>query len=140
MICEAESAGGASLLPLVGVGAMRSMTNEGRYDRVGISRGPSSDPFYARATFSHKWEKGAPMVFLFPKQKKLKLNLTARTLLPLVGEGGPAKRDRMRGAAETASRVAFRHGDFAHEPVARLIGQELQRLIPMRHLLAQIAR
>ena len=30
--------------------------------------------------------------------------------------------------------------DFANEPVARLIGQELQRLIAMRHLLAQIAR
>ena len=51
-----------------------------------------------------------------------------------------AKQGRMRGAAETASCAAFRHGDFADEPVARLIGQELQRLIAMRHLLAQIAR
>ena len=64
MICEAESAGGASLLPLVGEGVMRSMTDEGRYDWVGISRGPSSDPCYARATVSHKWEKGAPLLFL----------------------------------------------------------------------------
>ena len=80
------------------------------------------------------------MVFWFPRQKKLKMNLTARALLPLVGERSPAKRGRMRDAAETASRAAFRHGDFADEPVARLVGQELQRLIAMRHLLAQIAR
>ena len=63
MICEAEF-GGASLLPLVGEGVMRSMTDEGRRDWVETSPEPSSDPCFARATFSHKWEKGAPLLFL----------------------------------------------------------------------------
>jgi zinc/manganese transport system substrate-binding protein len=73
MFFEANS-GGASLLPLVGEGAMRSMTDEGRRDWVETSPEPSSDPCYARATFSHKWEKGAPLLFLL-------LNLAA-LLLP----------------------------------------------------------
>ena len=48
------------------------------------------------------------MFFWFLRQKKLKMNLSARILLPLVGEGGPAKRDRIRDAcAETASRASM---------------------------------
>ena len=43
---------------------MRSMTDEGRRDWVETSPKPSSDPCYARATFSHKWEKGAPLLYL----------------------------------------------------------------------------
>ena len=62
-------------------------------------RRPSSDPCFASAPFSHKWEKGALAFDWVIKQKNLKLNLATRILLPLVGEGGPAKRGRMRGLA-----------------------------------------
>ena len=63
----------------------------------------SSDPRFARAAFSHKWEKGALTFDWVIKQKNLKLNLATRILLPLVGERSPAKRGRMRALASESS-------------------------------------
>ncbi len=52
-------------------------------------REPSSDPCCARAAFSHKWEKGAAL-------KDGRLNSKGVSFSHEVGEGGPAKRARMR--------------------------------------------
>jgi len=64
MFYEAKP-GGAFLLPWSGRRRPREAgADEGRRDLVETSRRPSSDPCFARATFSHKWEKGAPLLFL----------------------------------------------------------------------------
>ena len=55
---------GRVLLPFTGEGGMRSMTDEGPCGLVRTSRQPSSDPCFARATFSHEWEKEGALLSL----------------------------------------------------------------------------